>query len=243
MPRSIQEILDHADELAKRFEEYEPAAGDERPVEEYMLERVALTRARSEQQVVDAIAAARRAGISLAEDRRNTRNVRPGRSTALQRPRRSRITNRASPRSGAATPCAVSTDSWQGSDVAVVPGIAPADRRGSGLERRRGHPSAPDRPAPPGDRPPWPRRRRNPAAGGSWCRRYPSSWGADERHLAVGSGGCGVCGPLSADGDADAVVMSNRSLLDSWGAAGRTVRPVQVSAVRVNRGLLEGWRR
>ncbi len=64
MPRSIQEILDHADELAKRFEEYEPAAGDERPVEEYMLERAAVTRARSEQQVVDAIAAARRAGIS-----------------------------------------------------------------------------------------------------------------------------------------------------------------------------------
>jgi hypothetical protein len=30
MPRSIQEILDHADELAKRFEDYEPAEGDER---------------------------------------------------------------------------------------------------------------------------------------------------------------------------------------------------------------------
>ena len=32
MPRSIQEILDHADELAKRFEDYEPDADDERPV-------------------------------------------------------------------------------------------------------------------------------------------------------------------------------------------------------------------
>ncbi len=64
MPRSIQEILDHADELAQRFEDYEPTAGDERPIEEYLLERAALTRARSEQQVVDAVAAARRTGIS-----------------------------------------------------------------------------------------------------------------------------------------------------------------------------------
>lgn len=31
MPKSIQEILDHADELARRFEEYEPGEGDERP--------------------------------------------------------------------------------------------------------------------------------------------------------------------------------------------------------------------
>ena len=30
MPRSVQEILDHADELAARFEAYEPAKGDER---------------------------------------------------------------------------------------------------------------------------------------------------------------------------------------------------------------------
>jgi hypothetical protein len=30
MPRTVQEILDHADELAQRFEEYEPSAEDER---------------------------------------------------------------------------------------------------------------------------------------------------------------------------------------------------------------------
>ncbi len=59
MPRSIQEILDHADELAKRFEDCEPDPADERPVEEYLLERAALARARSEQQIVDAITAAR----------------------------------------------------------------------------------------------------------------------------------------------------------------------------------------
>ena len=64
MPRSIQEILDHADELAERFEKYEPAVGDERPVEEYMLERAALNRARSERQVVEAVIAARAAGAS-----------------------------------------------------------------------------------------------------------------------------------------------------------------------------------
>ena len=39
---AIREILDHGDELAKRFEDYEPAEGDERPVEEYLLECAAL---------------------------------------------------------------------------------------------------------------------------------------------------------------------------------------------------------
>jgi hypothetical protein len=64
MPRSIQEILDQADELAKRFEDYEPEDDDERPVEEYLLERAALARARSERQVADAVIAARGAGAS-----------------------------------------------------------------------------------------------------------------------------------------------------------------------------------
>jgi len=63
MPRSIQEILDHADQLAERFENYEPAPGDERPVEEYLLERAAVARARSERGIVDAIAAARSKGL------------------------------------------------------------------------------------------------------------------------------------------------------------------------------------
>lgn len=64
MPRSIQEILDHADELAKRFEDYEPGKGDQVPVEEYLLRRAALARARSEREVVDAVTAARSAGVS-----------------------------------------------------------------------------------------------------------------------------------------------------------------------------------
>ncbi len=66
MPRSLQEILDHADELARRFEAYEPSEGEERPVEEYLLQRAAVARARSEQQVLDAVTAARASGISWA---------------------------------------------------------------------------------------------------------------------------------------------------------------------------------
>ena len=64
MPRSIQDILDHADELADRFENYEPDPSDERPVEEYLLERAALARARSERQIVDAITTARTKGVT-----------------------------------------------------------------------------------------------------------------------------------------------------------------------------------
>ncbi len=64
MPRSIQEILDHADELAKQFEDYEPGPDDERPVQEYLLERAVLARARSERQIIEAVTAARANGIS-----------------------------------------------------------------------------------------------------------------------------------------------------------------------------------
>jgi hypothetical protein len=64
MPRSIQEILDHGDELAQRFEDYEPKVGDERPVEEYLLERATIARARGERQVVDAVVAARSKGMT-----------------------------------------------------------------------------------------------------------------------------------------------------------------------------------
>jgi len=64
MPRSIQEILDHGDELAKRFEDYEPNSGDERDVEEYLLERATLARAQSERHLVEAVTAARSKGMS-----------------------------------------------------------------------------------------------------------------------------------------------------------------------------------
>jgi hypothetical protein len=64
MPRSIQEILDHADELAQRFEDHEPDPGDERPVEEYLIQRAALARARSERQIIEAVTAARTKSLS-----------------------------------------------------------------------------------------------------------------------------------------------------------------------------------
>jgi TnpA family transposase len=76
MPRSIQEILDHADELAERFETYEPEAGDERSLEEDQLERAALVRARSERQVADAVICSQQ-GLALAADRRHPGNVGP----------------------------------------------------------------------------------------------------------------------------------------------------------------------
>ena len=64
MPRSIQGILEHAEELARQFEGYEPSDADEVLVEEYMLRRAALARARCEGQTVEAVAAARTKGIT-----------------------------------------------------------------------------------------------------------------------------------------------------------------------------------
>ncbi len=64
MPRSIQDILDHADELAKRFDDFDPDQAKEIPVEEYLLQRAVVARARSEQQLLDNVVAARAAGLS-----------------------------------------------------------------------------------------------------------------------------------------------------------------------------------
>ena len=64
MPRSMQEILDQADDLAAKLEGYEPSPDDEVDVAEYLLRRAALARSRSERQVVEAVVAARRAGLS-----------------------------------------------------------------------------------------------------------------------------------------------------------------------------------
>jgi hypothetical protein len=64
MPRSIQDILDHADELAKRFEDFDPDQAVDVPIEEYLLQRAVVARARSEQQLIETVAKARSAGIS-----------------------------------------------------------------------------------------------------------------------------------------------------------------------------------
>ena len=49
MPRTVQDIVDHGDELAKRFEDYEPRPGDERLPESFAaLRRAVLERAKAE---------------------------------------------------------------------------------------------------------------------------------------------------------------------------------------------------
>ena len=64
MPRSIQEILDHATNLAQRFEDFNPEEAEEISVEEYLIERAVVARARCEQQLLDAVAKARAAELS-----------------------------------------------------------------------------------------------------------------------------------------------------------------------------------
>jgi hypothetical protein len=67
MPRTVDEILAHADELAQRFENYDPRDADE-------LDRAAVAELRSatqerstaERHVLDAVRRARSAGMSWA---------------------------------------------------------------------------------------------------------------------------------------------------------------------------------
>lgn len=67
MPRSVQEILDHSEELASRFENYEPALGDERDPGVYLaLRKAVVSRSDAERSVKEAVAAARAQGYSWA---------------------------------------------------------------------------------------------------------------------------------------------------------------------------------
>lgn len=67
MPRSVQDILDHADELAQRFEDYEPSSADERDPEVFAeLRQAVLSRSDAERTVKDAVAHARESGYSWA---------------------------------------------------------------------------------------------------------------------------------------------------------------------------------
>jgi hypothetical protein len=60
MPRSILDILDHADELARRFETYEPAADDERDATVLAaLRKAALSRSDAERSIRTAVDDAR----------------------------------------------------------------------------------------------------------------------------------------------------------------------------------------
>ena len=63
MPRSIDEIIAHADEYAARFENYEPRAEDEIPNGVVHLLREAVrARANAERQILEAVIAARGIG-------------------------------------------------------------------------------------------------------------------------------------------------------------------------------------
>ena len=67
MPRSVQEILDHSEELAARFEDYEPAAGDERDPAVYLaLREAVVSRSDAERSIKGAVDAARSHGYSWA---------------------------------------------------------------------------------------------------------------------------------------------------------------------------------
>lgn len=65
MPRSVEEILQHADELAARFENYEPSDSDELDSSAVALLRKAIqARSSAERSVIEAIRAARQSGMS-----------------------------------------------------------------------------------------------------------------------------------------------------------------------------------
>lgn len=67
MPRSVQDILDHAEELSKRFEDYQPAEGDERdPTVFAALRSAVVSRSDAERAIKDAVAVARKHGYSWA---------------------------------------------------------------------------------------------------------------------------------------------------------------------------------
>jgi hypothetical protein len=60
MPRTVQDILEHGDKLAKRFEDYEPSVDDERDPEIFAaLRRSVVARSEAERSIQRAVAEAR----------------------------------------------------------------------------------------------------------------------------------------------------------------------------------------
>lgn len=67
MPRTLQEIIDHQDEIADAFEQYEPKPDDRLdPAAFESLRNAATQRVNAEQAVVQAVAHARDAGYTWA---------------------------------------------------------------------------------------------------------------------------------------------------------------------------------
>lgn len=63
MPRSLQEILEHADELGRRFEDHEPSdVRDAAPL--HAIREAVTERAASERRIAEAVSSAREAGVS-----------------------------------------------------------------------------------------------------------------------------------------------------------------------------------
>ena len=64
MPRTVDEVLQHADELAARFESYEPNPADELDTGAVALLRAAVAeRSQAERHLIEAIRKAREAGM------------------------------------------------------------------------------------------------------------------------------------------------------------------------------------
>ena len=64
MPRSVDKILQHADELAERFENYEPSPDDKLDAGAVVLLRAAIQeRSNAERHLIEAIRAARESGM------------------------------------------------------------------------------------------------------------------------------------------------------------------------------------
>ena len=67
MPRSLTDVLAHADDIADEFESYEPRDADRRPAEPLLAARLAVAqRAQAERDLITAIKAMRAAGYSWA---------------------------------------------------------------------------------------------------------------------------------------------------------------------------------
>jgi hypothetical protein len=65
MERTVQDILDHGDELAKRFEDYQPAPDDARDPDVVLaLRRAVTSRSQAERSVKQAVTQAREHGYS-----------------------------------------------------------------------------------------------------------------------------------------------------------------------------------
>jgi hypothetical protein len=65
MPRTLQDILDHGEELARRFEDYRPEPGDGRdPKAVIALRQSVIARSEAERAIQEAVAVARGQGYS-----------------------------------------------------------------------------------------------------------------------------------------------------------------------------------